>query len=177
MIRTTAPARPQVDPSAFLAPGAVLVGDVTVGPGASIWFHATLRGDLAPIAIGAGSNVQDGCVVHVDHGRPARIGDRVSVGHAAVVHGSEVEDDVIVGMRAVILSGCRIARHCLIGAGALVPEDTLVPEGSLVLGVPARIVRRLRPDEVDRIHENAKSYMELARAYREGAIRGPGVMA
>lgn len=162
-----------IDPTAFIAPGAALVGEVSVGRNASIWFHATLRGDMEPITIGAESNVQDACVVHVDHGRPTIIGDRVTLGHGAIVHASVVEDDVLIAMKAVILSGCHIGRNSLIGAGAVVPEGTRVPEGSLVLGVPGRVVRLLRPDEIDRVHTNARSYVDLSRAYRDGAIRVP----
>lgn len=163
----------QVDPTAFIAPGAALVGEVTVGRNASIWFQATVRGDMEPIAIGAESNIQDACVVHVDRGRPTAIGDRVTLGHGAIVHASIVEDDVLIAMKAVILSGCRIGRHCIVGAGAVVPEGTRVPEGSLVLGVPGRVARPLRAEEIDRIHWNARAYVDLSQAYRDGAIRVP----
>lgn len=162
-----------IDPTAFIAPGAALVGEVTVGRDASVWFQATLRGDMEPITLGAGSNVQDGCVVHVDHGRPTIIGDRVTLGHGAIVHASVIEDDVLVAMKAVILSGCHVGRNCLVGAGAVVPEGTVVPEGSLVLGVPGRVVRALRPDEIERIHTNARAYVDLSRAYKSGVIRVP----
>lgn len=162
-----------IDPTAYVAPGAALVGEVSVGRNASIWFHATVRGDMEPITIGAESNVQDACVVHVDRGRPTRIGDRVTLGHGAVVHASVLEDDVLVAMKAVVLSGCHIGRHTLIGAGAVVPEDTRVPGGSLVLGVPGRVVRPLHPEEIERIRANARAYVELSRAYRDGAIRVP----
>jgi carbonic anhydrase/acetyltransferase-like protein (isoleucine patch superfamily) len=104
---------------------------------------------------------------------PARIGERVTLGHGAIVHGAEIEDDVLVAMRAVVLSGCRVGRDSLIGAGAVVPEDTTIPAGSLVLGIPGRVVRPLRPEEIERIHKNAQSYVDLARAYREGRIRLP----
>jgi len=160
-----------IDPTAYIAPGAVLVGEVSLGRSASIWFNATVRGDMEPIAIGAESNVQDACVVHVDRGRPTRIGERVTLGHGAIVHASVVEDDVLIAMKAVILSGCHIGRHCLIGAGAVVPEKTRVPEGSLVLGVPGRVVRPLRPEEIERIHANARAYVDLSRAYRDGDVR------
>ena len=163
-----------IDPTAFIAPGAALVGEVSVGKNASIWFHASVRGDMEPITIGAESNVQDACVVHVDRGRPTRIGDRVTLGHGAIVHASIVEDDVLVAMKAVVLSGCRIGRHSLIGAGAVVPEGTQIPEGSLVLGVPGRVVRPLRPEEIERIHSNARAYVDLSRAYRHGEIQIPG---
>lgn len=166
--------RLEIDPTAYVAPGAVLVGQVRVGRNASIWFHVTVRGDGAPVVIGAETNVQDGAVVHVDPGRPAQIGDRVTLGHGAIVHASVIEEDVLVAMRAVVLSGCRVGRHCLIGAGAVVPEGTEIPEGSLVLGIPARVVRPVRPEEIERIHTNALSYVDLARAYRDGRVRPAG---
>jgi carbonic anhydrase/acetyltransferase-like protein (isoleucine patch superfamily) len=164
---------PRIDPTAYVAPGATIVGDVEIKRDASIWFQATVRGDVASIVIGAGSNIQDGCVVHVDPGRPTRIGASVTLGHGAVVHGSILEDHVLVAMKAVVLTGCRVGRNSLIGAGAVLPEGTIVPEGSLVLGLPARVVRPLRQDEIERVHENAGSYVELARAYKEGAIQVP----
>ena len=167
------PTRLSIDPTAFVAPGAALVGEVSVGRNASVWFNATVRGDMEPIAIGAESNVQDACVVHVDRGRPTRIGERVTLGHGAIVHASVVGDDVLVAMKAVVLSGCHIGRHCLVGAGAVIPEGTRVPEGSLVLGVPGRVVRPLRTDEIERIHANARAYVELSRAYRDGVVRMP----
>jgi carbonic anhydrase/acetyltransferase-like protein (isoleucine patch superfamily) len=167
------PTRLTIDPTAFIAPGAALVGEVSLGRNASVWFNATLRGDMEPITIGAESNVQDACVVHVDHGRPTTIGDRVTLGHGAIVHASVVEDDVLIAMKAVVLSGCHIGRNSLIGAGAVVPEGTRVPEGSLVFGIPGRVVRPLRPDEIDRIHTNARAYVDLSRAYRDGVIRVP----
>lgn len=163
-----------IDPTAYVAPGAALVGAVSLGRNASVWFNATLRGDLEPIVIGDETNVQDGCVVHVDRGRPVTIGARVTLGHGAIVHASIVEDDVLVAMKAVVLSACRVGRNSLIGAGAVLPEGTTVPEGSLVLGVPGRVVRPLRHEEIDRIHANARAYVELARAYRDGAIRPAG---
>ncbi len=169
--RTT---RLSIDPAAFIAPGAALAGEVTLGRDASVWFNATLRGDLEPIVVGAESNVQDACVVHVDQGRPTRLGERVTMGHGAIVHASIVEDDVLIAMKAVVLSGCHIGRHTIVGAGAVVPEGTRVPEGSLVLGVPGRIVRELRPAEIERIHTNARAYVELARAYRAGVVGTPG---
>jgi carbonic anhydrase/acetyltransferase-like protein (isoleucine patch superfamily) len=166
--------RLEIDATAYIAPGAALVGEVSLGRNASVWFNATVRGDMEPIVIGPESNVQDGCVVHVDRGRPTRIGARVTVGHGAIVHASVIEDDVLVAMKAVVLSGCRVGRRCLIGAGAVLPEGTTVPEGSLVLGVPGRVVRALKPEEIERIEANARAYVDLARAYREGVVRPAG---
>jgi carbonic anhydrase/acetyltransferase-like protein (isoleucine patch superfamily) len=159
-----------IDPTAFVAPGAALVGDVTLGAGASVWYNATLRGDLEAIVVGAESNIQDNCVVHVDVDQPARIGARVTLGHGAIVHAATIEDDVLVAMKAVVLSGCHVGTGSLIGAGAVVPEGTRIPPGSLVLGVPGRVVRPLRPDESERVRRNARSYVDLAAAYRVGAF-------
>ncbi len=153
-----------------MAPGAAVVGDVRVARHASIWFHATVRGDVAPIDIGEGSNIQDGCVVHVDRGVPTRIGARVTLGHGAIVHASTIEDEVLVAMRAVVLSGCRVGSHSLIGAGAVLPEGMDVPEGMLVMGVPGRVIRPLRTEEIDRVRENARTYVDLSRAYRNGTV-------
>ncbi|HUD72139.1 MAG TPA: gamma carbonic anhydrase family protein [Dongiaceae bacterium] len=161
-----------IDPTAFVAPGAALVGDVTLGAGASVWYNATLRGDLEAIVVGAESNIQDNCVVHVDVDQPARIGARVTLGHGAIVHAATIEDDVLVAMKAVVLSGCHVGTGSLIGAGAVVPEGTRIPPGSLVLGVPGRVVRPLRPDESERVRRNARSYVDLAAAYRAGAFGG-----
>jgi carbonic anhydrase/acetyltransferase-like protein (isoleucine patch superfamily) len=160
-----------IDRSAWVAPDASLAGAITIGARASIWFQAVLRGDLAPIVIGEESNVQDGCVVHVDEDLPAIIGARVTLGHGAIVHGAVIEDDCLVAMRAVVLSGCRIGGNCLIGAGAVVTENTTVPAGSLVLGIPARVVRPLREVEIRRVRDNARSYLDLAAAYRAGQVR------
>lgn len=166
--------RLEIDPTAWVAAGAALVGQVSLGPRASVWFNATVRGDLEPVTIGAETNVQDNCVIHVDRGRPTTLGARVTLGHGAIVHASVVEDDVLVAMKAVVLSGCHVGRDTLIGAGAVVPEGTRVPGGSLVLGVPGRVVRALRPEEIERIHANAKAYVDLAQAYRDGRVGVPG---
>jgi carbonic anhydrase/acetyltransferase-like protein (isoleucine patch superfamily) len=159
-----------IDPTAYVAPGAALVGTVTLGPRSSVWFHVTLRGDIAPIRVGADSNIQDGAVVHVDRDAPALLGQRVTLGHGAIVHASTIEDDVLVAMKAVVLSGCHVGRHSLIGAGAVLPEGTRVPEGSLVLGVPGKVIRPLTAEEIERVHRNAADYVELARAYRQGGF-------
>ncbi len=165
------PTKLTIDQSAYVAPDVSLAGEVTIGAHASIWFQAVLRGDLAPIVIGDDSNVQDGCVVHVDENLPAIIGARVTVGHGAIVHGAVIEDDCLIAMRAVVLNGCKVAKNCLIGAGAVLTENTSVPEGSLVLGVPGKVIRPLRAEEIERVHANARSYLQLAGAYRAGTLR------
>ena len=163
-----------IDETAYVAPSAWIAGAVGIGARASIWFGAVLRGDMERIEIGVESNVQDNCVLHTDWELPTRLGDRVTVGHGAIVHGSVVEDESLIAMGAVILNGCVIGRHCLVGAGAVVPERTKIPDGSLVLGVPAKVIRQLTPVEVERVVKNAAAYVELAAQYRAGKhpIRG-----
>ncbi|MEV7602031.1 gamma carbonic anhydrase family protein [Kitasatospora sp. NPDC089797] len=158
---------PVVDPSAFLAPGAVVIGDVTVGAGASIWYGAVLRGDAESISVGAGSNIQDNCTLHADPGFPLVVGERISVGHNAVLHGCTVEDDVLVGMSATILNGARIGAGSLVAAGAVVTQGTDVPPGSLVAGVPAKVRRELTEEERAGIKANGEGYRLLAGAHQE----------
>ncbi|MHC0433735.1 gamma carbonic anhydrase family protein [Streptomyces sp. O3] len=157
---------PEVDPEAFTAPTSVVVGEVTLGPGASLWYHAVLRADCGPIMLGADSNVQDNCTVHVDPGFPVRIGERVSVGHNATVHGCTVEDDCLIGMGATVLNGAVIGAGSLVAAQALVPQGMKVPPGSLVAGVPAKVRRQLTDEEREGIKANAAMYTELAKAHR-----------
>ena len=157
---------PRYDASNYIAPTAAVVGDVTLGEGASIWFGASLRGDVHWIEVGAGSNVQDNATVHVSRGtHPCRIGAGVTVGHKAVVHGCTVEDDVLIGMGAVVLDGAVIGAGSIVGAGALVTMDTVVPPRSLVLGSPARVVRALTEAEVARNRANALHYVRMSRMY------------
>ncbi|MCM2577400.1 gamma carbonic anhydrase family protein [Streptomyces meridianus] len=153
---------PRIHPEAFAAPTAVVVGDVTLGAGSSVWYHAVLRGDGDSITLGSQSNVQDNCTVHADPGFPVVVGDRVSVGHNAVLHGCTVEDDVLVGMGATVLNGARIGTGSLIAAQALVPQGMEVPPGSLVAGVPAKVRRELTAEERAGLELNAAVYVELA---------------
>lgn len=160
---------PQLDPGAWLAPTATVVGDVRLAARSSVWFGAVLRGDRETIDVGPASNVQDGCVLHADPGFGVRIGAGVTIGHRAVVHGCTVEDDVLVGMGAVVLNGARIGRESLVAAGAVVLEGTWVPPRSLVAGVPAKVRRALTDDEVAGVRRSAASYVALAEQYlREG---------
>lgn len=159
--------RPTVAPSAFIAPGATVVGNVTLGEKASVWFNTTLRGDINSIEVGAHSNVQDGAVVHVADQFGAVIGEWVTVGHNAIVHACTVEDEVLIGMGAIILDGARIGARSIIGAGALVTGNTVIPPGSLVLGSPAKVVRTLTADEQDGIKSWAERYVALSRLYQE----------
>jgi carbonic anhydrase/acetyltransferase-like protein (isoleucine patch superfamily) len=159
--------RPQLDGSAWAGPGARIIGDVTISADSSIWYGAVLRADLAPIRIGKGSNLQDNCVVHNDSPFPTVLGDRVSVGHAAVLHGATVGDDCLIGMAAVVMNGAVIGAGSLVAAGAVVPEGMEVPPGSLVVGIPGAARREVRPDEVANIRSNAALYVDLARRHRQ----------
>jgi carbonic anhydrase/acetyltransferase-like protein (isoleucine patch superfamily) len=157
-----------VDPSAFIAPGAVVLGDVRLGREASVWYGTVIRGDTAPIRIGDETNIQDLSVVHADADAPCTIGNRVGVGHRAILHGCAVEDECLVGMGAVLLNHVRVGRGSVIGAGALLPEGMVVPAGSLVLGIPARVVRPVDRELAARIESTWRHYLELARAHRSG---------
>ena len=158
----------RIHPSAFIAPGAAVMGDVTLGQDASVWYGAVLRGDMAPIVIGAETNVQDGTIVHVDEGLPCTIGRRVGVGHRAILHGCTVEDECLIGMGAVLLNGVRIGTGSVVAAGAVIPEDMQVPPRSLVMGVPGRIVRTVDATLAERITETWSHYVQSAREHREG---------
>lgn len=153
---------PHVDPSAFLASGASVLGDVTIGAHSSIWYTTVLRADTESITVGAGTNLQDGCVVHADPGFPALIGDDVCVGHRAVLHGCVIADAVLIGMGAVVLNGARIGTGSLIAAGAVIPEGADIPEGSLVAGVPGKVRRELSADERAHIVDSAARYRDRA---------------
>jgi carbonic anhydrase/acetyltransferase-like protein (isoleucine patch superfamily) len=158
---------PRVHDEAYAAPTSVVVGDVTLGPGASVWYGAVLRADNDTITLGDGSNVQDNCTVHADPGFPARIGVGVSVGHNAVLHGCDIGEDVLVGMSATVLNGAQIGAGSLIAAHALVPQGMRVPPGSLVAGVPAKVKRELTMEEREGIKANAAIYQHLARTHRD----------
>lgn len=158
---------PTIDPSAFIAPGVTLIGDVRVGPGSSIYYGCVLRADRNSITIGSGTNIQDNTVMHSDPGKPVVIGDRVSVGHRALVHGCIVGDDVLVGMSATLLNECRIGSGSLVAAGAVVLEGTEVPDGSLVAGVPGKVRRPLTEDDLARVHGNAQAYEEITALHRD----------
>ena len=156
----------------FVAPGAVLVGEVTIGKSSSVWFGCVLRGDLEPIVIGSRTNIQDLTVVHVDHGQAVRIGDGVTIGHRCVIHGCVVDDGALVGMGAVLLSGCRVGRGALVAAGAVVREGFEVPDGSVVAGVPAKIVGRVDDELRARIDRGVATYVNSAAGYRSGRLGG-----
>jgi len=158
---------PRVDPTAYVADGCTVVGDVELGPGASIWFGTVVRGDVNHVRIGARSNVQDNSVVHVTGGtHPTVVGEDVTVGHRAVLHGCTVHDRCLIGIGAIVLDGAEIGPDAMVGAGALVPPGMKVPPRTLVLGTPARVVRPLTDAELDHLRASAAHYVEYADAYR-----------
>ena len=159
---------PTIHSSAYIAPTASVVGDVTLEAESSVWFQAVLRGDLAPIVIGTQSNIQDGTIVHVDTGVPCTVGKRVGVGHRVILHGCTVEDDSLIGMGAVLLNRVRIGTGSVVAAGAVIPEGMVVPPRSLVMGVPGRIVRPVDAELTQRIAATWGHYVEMARTHREG---------
>ena len=152
----------------WVAPGAQVMGAVTLAEGASIWFNAVLRGDKERITIGAGSNVQDGCVLHADPGVPLTVGADVTVGHKAILHGCTVGDGSLIGMNAVVLNGAVIGEGCLIGANALVTEGKEIPDGSLVMGAPGRVVRALDAAAIAGLRASALHYQQNMRRFRAG---------
>lgn len=161
---------PRIDPSAYVAPGAQLIGLVELAAGASVWFNAVLRGDNEPIVIGPDSNVQECAVLHTDPGSPLVLGRGVTVGHQVMLHGCTVGDGSLIGIQAIVLNDVRIGRECLIGAGALIPEGREIPDRSLVLGSPAKVVRTLTDEDVARLHAGAAHYAQRAASYRASLV-------
>lgn len=162
-----------IHPRSFIAPGAVVLGDVSLGCEASIWYQCVVRADMAPIAIGDETNIQDLTVVHVDEGVPCTVGRRVGVGHRAILHGCTIEDEVLVGMGAILLNHVHVGTGSVIGAGAVLTEGMRVPPRSLVLGMPARVVRQVDEPLTARIRSTWEHYVALARRHRAGAVVRP----
>lgn len=158
---------PKIHQSSFIAPSAVIIGDVTIGKNCGVFPHAVIRGDQNSIVIGDGSNIQDCCVIHTDAEHEVLIGENVSIGHAAVVHGAHISDDCLIGIHATVLNGAQIGSGSIVGACALVTEDMIVPKHSLLLGVPGRIIKQ-NPQFVDTIRKNAKIYQNLAQNHKQG---------
>jgi len=158
-------ARLAIHPTAWIAPGAAVVGAVTLGPRSSVWFNTVVRGDTDRIEVGEQTNLQDSSVVHVDEGQPAILGARVTVGHRAIIHGCTIEDDCLIGMGAIVLSGARVGRGSLVGAGALVREGQQIAAGSLAVGSPARVVGPVTESHRAAIRHGAEHYAELAQSY------------
>ena len=152
----------------YVADNAVVLGNVTLELGASVWFNAVLRGDNEPIVVGARSNIQDGCVLHTDPGFPMHIGPDATVGHMVMLHGCTIGRGSLIGIGAIVLNGARIGEECLIGAGALIPEGKVIPDRSVVFGSPGKVVREVRPDDIARMQAGAQHYHHRAQQYRRG---------
>ena len=154
--------KPDIHPSVFVAPGAVVRGDVQLAAGSSVFYNAVLRGDRAAISIGEGTNIQDNCVVHVDYDYPVVVGQNVTVGHGAILHGCTVGDNTLIGMGAIVLNGAQVGSNCLIGAGALVPQHAVIPDGSLAFGSPAKVRSALDEAAIAELHQAALDYQQEA---------------
>jgi carbonic anhydrase/acetyltransferase-like protein (isoleucine patch superfamily) len=155
----------------FIAPTATVIGNVTIAPGSSVWFGAVIRSDMALIQIGRNTSVQDNAVIHVREGIDTRVGDQVTMGHGAIVHGAQIENTVLIGIGAIILDRARVGECSIVGAGAVVTEGTQIPRRSLVLGVPGKVVKEVTAEQIQWIEANAKSYTELAQRYLTGDQR------
>ena len=158
--------KPDIHPSVFVAPGAVVRGDVQLAAGSSVFYNAVLRGDRAAISIGEGTNIQDSCVVHVEYDLPVTVGRDVTVGHGAILHSCTVGDETLIGMGAIVLNGAQIGKNCLIGAGALVTQNAVIPDGMMAVGSPARVKRPLTPQEIEDIRRAAVAYQQEAREFQ-----------
>jgi len=153
--------------TAFIAEGAVVIGDVTVKEDVGIWYHTTIRGDRTSITIGKGSNIQDNTVLHVDTLQPVVIGQYVTVGHSAIVHGCRIGDNSLIGMGAILMNGSEIGKNCIIGAGALVTQNTIIADNSLVLGNPGKVIRSVTDEEITRSIKNAVRYISEAKEHKK----------
>ncbi|MBS0315633.1 MAG: gamma carbonic anhydrase family protein [Proteobacteria bacterium] len=159
---------PRVATSAWVADSAQVMGNVELAEDASVWFGVVIRGDTETITIGRGSNIQDLSVLHADVGLPLVVGENVTVGHKVMLHGCTIGDESLIGIGAVVLNGAKIGRHCLVGAGALVTEGKEFPDGSMILGSPARAVRKLTPEQIEGLKWSARHYVDNARRFRAG---------
>lgn len=166
MIYSLPDRKPLIHSNAWVAPNAVVSGRVELRSGVNVWYGAVLRGDLKPIIVDEETNIQDLSVLHTDHGKPCTIGRQVTVGHRAIIHGAVVGDGCLIGMGAILLGGCVLEDECLIAAGSLLPQDKRYPARSLVMGMPARVVRALSDEEVQRIRQNASEYLHLTSLAR-----------
>lgn len=158
---------PKIGKNCFIAPSADIIGKVDIGDNCSVWFNATLRGDLNHIKIGKNVNIQDNCVMHNEVDIPVEIGDGTSIGHGAMVHGAKIGKNCIIGMGAILLSGSKIGKNCIIGAGSVVTEGTEISDNSMVLGIPGKVVRKTTEEHVKRIRENTDAYNGLRKDYLE----------
>ncbi len=154
---------PEIDSSVYIAEGATVLGDVTIGKGCGVWYNSVIRGDEDKIVIEDNTNIQDCAVLHCDHAHPVHIGKNVTIGHGAIVHGCSVGDNTLIGMGAIILNDAKIGKNCIIGAGALITQGKVLPDNSLAFGNPAKVIRTVTKGEVDSNINNAKSYVKLAQ--------------
>jgi carbonic anhydrase/acetyltransferase-like protein (isoleucine patch superfamily) len=159
--------KPDIDKSVYVAAGAQVVGNVRLCAQSSVWYNAVIRGDIAPITVGEGSNVQDNCTLHCDAGVPLVIGKNVSIGHNAVLHSCTVDDGSLIGMGSIVLSGAAVGKGCIIAAGSVVTARTVVPDGTLFMGVPAKFKRNLSKDEQEKLLDNAATYKSLVAQYKK----------
>lgn len=163
---------PQIDKSVFIAEDSTVIGNVEIGENSSIWYHAVLRGDINFIKIGRNTNIQDGTICHVDLDEGSLIiGDNVTVGHNAILHGAKIGNNCLIGMGAIILTGAKIGDNCIIGAGSLITENKVISERSLVLGIPGKTVRKVTEEEIKKILESSRHYIQLAQQHKKKLIR------
>lgn len=155
--------KPSIDKSVHTFPGSHIIGNVKIGENSSVWYNAVIRGDRGSITIGKNSNIQDNCVIHGSEPLNTKLGDNVSIGHGAIIHGCEIGENVLVGMNATILNGAKIGKNSIVGAGALITERKEFPEGSLIIGVPGKLTRKLKIEEINKIKANALIYVDLAK--------------
>ena len=167
MIREWNGHKPKIHPTAFVHETAEIIGKVTLDKDSSIWPYCVLRGDVDEIVIGEGTNVQDNTVIHTNEGKPTILGKRISVGHSVILHGCTVKDDCIIGMGSIVLDQAVVEEECIVGAGAVVSPGTKIPKGSMALGVPAKIARPLKPEEIEHIKWNAREYYKLSDSHRK----------
>jgi carbonic anhydrase/acetyltransferase-like protein (isoleucine patch superfamily) len=161
---------PTIGSNVFIAPTAIVIGDVTIGDGASIWFNAVLRGDMAPIRIGADTNIQDNCTVHTDYGKPAIVGDRVTVGHNAVIHGCTIEAGSLIGIGAIVLNDAHVKAQSVVAAGSIVREGAQFGPRQLIAGAPASVKKDLGDHPMDRFERSVEQYLKLSASYQEQGI-------
>lgn len=166
--------QPQIHDGAFIAPGARVIGRVTVGEGSSVWYNAVLRGDVDTITVGRFTNIQDLTLVHCDSGRPTSIGDRVTVGHSCIIHGCTIEDDVLVGMGSTVMNGARIGRNSLIAAGSLITEGKEFPPGSVIMGRPAKVIRQAEERDLELVRRGSENYRQASAAHKASLSGIPG---
>lgn len=156
---------PTLGKNVKIAQTAVVLGDVSIGDDSSVWYNCVVRCEETSIRIGSRSNIQDNCVLHVDPWNELSVGDGVTVGHAAILHGCTIGDNSLIGMGAIVMNGANVGKNCIVGAGALVPENAVIPDGSLAVGTPARVIRKLSEEDIAKITLNAEHYVEIAAKY------------